>query len=195
MHLTLTDIGSIASIASLLLTLLFRRVTRERFKDFWTKWFWPIVFLLAVAWLWRAGFLGGLHHPVTWPVWALVATHLFCFAVGLGAAIVCVWPYRPQVAVPPFYEFCGARWEMQGGQFRRPPVCAQCLMEMRNLAMPSWGVVPSEEVWECRQCGHTIRWDQASNGDLLENVRIRYEADLRKRAEGQSQSPALSAPD
>ncbi len=192
MKLTLADLGSIAAIVSVPLMLLTWLVTRERFAEFWKKRgkvILAITVVLALVALWRIGWLNWLQYQVTWPIWGLLLYPivLLCVLIGIGLLILYISDRRrPKAtqehpAAPEYYTIYGARWYLSGRTFRRPPVCAQCRMEMRNIAMPD--IVQRLEVWRCRECGHKIRWDVREKGDLLEDVRARYNAELRRRTE------------
>ena len=196
MKLTLADLGSIAAIVSVPLMLLAWLVTRERFAEFWKKRFKPIlittVVLAGLVVLWRIGWLNWLQYQVTWPIWGLLLypVVLLCVPVGIVALIVYIDDLRnPEStheypATRKYYTIYGARWYLYGRTFRRPPVCARCLMEMRDLSKP-WQHV---EVWRCRECGHEIRWDAREKGDLLEDVGARYNAELRHRPEEENRT-------
>lgn len=196
MKLTLADLGSIAAIVSVPLMLLAWLVTRERFAEFWKKRFKPIlittVVLAGLVVLWRIGWLNWLRYQVTWPIWGLLLypVVLLCVLVGIVALILYIDNRRnPQStqeypATPEYYTIYGARWYLSGRTFRRPPVCAQCRMEMRK--MPA--VLQRLEVWKCCECGHEIRWDVREKGGLLEDVRARYNAELRRRTEERSRT-------
>ena len=193
MKFTLADLGSIAAIVSVPLMLLAWLVTRERFAEFWRKrgkLILAIVVVLAVVALWRIGWLNWLQYQVTWPIWGLLLYPLVLFSVIVGIFVLILYidDRRNRTESTPKYPsdlgYCtiyGARWYLSGRAFYRPPVCAQCLMEMRNLSMPGdWQPL---EVWRCRQCGHEIRWDASQNGDLLEDVSVHYNAELRRATE------------
>jgi len=189
MRLSLADLGNIAAIISVPLTFLTWLVTRERFAGFWKKrgkLILPITVTLAVVTMWRIGWLNWLQYQVTWPVWGLLLypVVLLCVLAGILALIVYVDNRRnPTESTQQYYTIYGARWYLSGGAFHRPPVCDQCLMEMRSVPSPGWPL----EVWECRQCGHEIRWDSSRNGDLLEDVSARRNAELRRTIEGEAE--------
>ena len=75
MKLSLADLGNIAAIISVPLTLLTWLVTRERFAGFWKKQgklILAITVVLAAVALWRIGWLNWLQYQVTWPIWGLL---------------------------------------------------------------------------------------------------------------------------
>ena len=191
MKLSLADLSSIATIIGVLLTLLTWLFTRERLAEFWKKrgkLILAIMVILAmVAFLWRMGWLNWLQYQVTWPIWGLLLypVVLLCVLVGIVILIVYIDDRRnpkstqEYTTAPEYYTIYGARWYLSGRTFRRPPVCDQCLMEMKSVSKP-WLHL---EAWKCRQCGHEIRWDSSRNGDLLEDVSVRYNAELRRATE------------
>jgi hypothetical protein len=196
MKLTLADLSSIATIIGVLLTLLTWLVTRERLAEFWKKRgkliLAIIVILAMMEFLWRMGWLNWLQYQVTWPIWRLLLypVVLFCVLVGIGVLIVYIYdrlnpePTQEYPTAQKYYTIYGARWYLSGRTFRRPPVCAQCLMEMRDVSKP-WQHL---EVWRCRECGHEIRWDASEKGDLLEDIGARYNAELRHRTEEENRT-------
>jgi uncharacterized membrane protein len=193
MELSLDKLANIAQIISVPLTILVWLFTREKFAEFWRKRgrvILAITVVLALVALWRIGWLNWLQYQVTWPIWGLLLYPLVLLCVLVGIVILIVYiddrrnPKSTQeyLATRKYYTIHGARWYLYGRTFRRPPVCARCLMEMRNVSMPIDFINPIE-AWECRQCGHEIRWDAREKGDLLEDIGARYNAELRRRAE------------
>lgn len=185
----------IAAIIAPFLTILTWLVTREKFVDFWKKWFKRLLsFALVISIIllaWRIGWLNWLSNQITWPIWGFIL-----FAIGVLLTPVLIFLLilfledknktgndSGNYARPDYYVIYGARWYFTGynNNFERPPVCANCLMEMRNTSMPDY--LDSVESWECRQCGHRIHWDVRKKGGLLADVAAHYNSELRHRQE------------
>jgi len=69
---SITDLANIATLVSLPLTILTWLLTRERFTTFWKKWFkWilPFFAVIALAGLWRLGYLHWLRYRLHCPLW------------------------------------------------------------------------------------------------------------------------------
>jgi amino acid transporter len=122
MELSLANLANIAQIISVPLTLLVWLVTRERFAEFWKKrgkLVLAITVVLAVATLWRIGWLNWLQYQVTWPIWGLLLYPfvLLCVLVGIVALILYIDGRRNPTKqtqehhIPPnYYTIYGARW-------------------------------------------------------------------------------------
>jgi uncharacterized integral membrane protein len=184
--LTLQDWANLATIVGLAFTVAARWITRERFSGFWAKYFKGIlVVLLLLAGLvqmWRMGRLDWLARSVTWPLWALIVYPFVVIVVLiclLALAIAIDDRLHPREKRWAYFTAHGVRWYRTSGGFHGPPVCAECLMEMRRADDSRSGC----EIWECRQCGARLSWDRRQHGDLLEDVRARYNAELRRRHE------------
>ena len=186
MRFTLSDFADIAQILSVPVALFIWGVSRKRFVEFWRKWLSLIMagsILFALAGLWRIGWLNWLQFRAYWPLWGLILLGLSSFALGTGVCGLILREQtrkRIQEGKEQVYELYGARWQIVAGQFRRPPVCARCLMEMKCLAKPGYGFLGDEEIWKCRQCDHKIDWNTGQKGDLLEDITARYNAEVRK---------------
>jgi hypothetical protein len=152
-----------------------------------------VIILIAsgVIFSWNMGWLAWLQHPVTWPLWGLIlySLILLCAPVVL-LAILIRYSNRFKsddlnglLDEKPYYTIYGARWSKSNitGRLQRPPICDNCLMEMRNLGMPS--SYRFEEVWQCRQCGYKIEWKVSEHGDLLKDVEAHYRAEIRRKFE------------
>ena len=196
------DLSKVESIVTIvvtlitpLLTILTWLVTREKFVGFWKRWFKTILGTALVVsifiFVWRIGWLNWLSNTVTWPIWGLV---LFAIGVLLSPILIILLillvsskketnNQPTKVERPNYFVIYGARWYLSKyeNSFEHPPVCANCLMEMRNTSLP--GYFDSTESWECRQCGHRIQWNRKENGDLLEDIAARYNAELRHKQE------------
>jgi hypothetical protein len=193
--MTPEKIAIAATIASPVLTILTWLVTRERFAEFWKKRFKQIliiaVVLSGITLLWRMGWLAWLQNQITWPVWVLLlySAIVFCLPIGIFFSLPHILDIidnlkeRKKESAIEYYTIYGARWYRSSYGFRRPPVCAKCLMEMRNLSMPERIDPYPVEAWECRKCGHKIRWDCRRQGDLLEDVAAHYNAAIRRTLE------------
>jgi len=186
----------IVTLITPLLTLLTWLVTREKFVDFWKKWFKTILNVaLAVSAImlsWRVGWLNWLSNTVTWPIWGLI---LFAVGVLLLPILIVLFvsflenkketnnEETSTLTKPDYYVIYGARWYFSkyDNSFMRPPVCANCLMEMRNFEMSEY--FSYIESWECRKCGYKIRWDVGNKGDLLADIASHYNAELRHKQE------------
>lgn len=86
MQLTLDDLASIAQIVSVPLMLLTWLVTRERFAQFWKKWFRLILvvtMVLAIIGIWRQGWLEWLQIRISWPIWGLLLYFVALFVMVL----------------------------------------------------------------------------------------------------------------
>jgi ribosomal protein L37AE/L43A len=185
----LADFGNIAAIVSVPLMLLTWLCTRERFAKFWksgAKWvILVITILLASVGLWRIGWLTWLQYQVTWPIWGLLLYPVALLIILLGVSLLILYIRRTPTQTPSqkYYEIYGARWYLysDGRDFVPVPVCANCLMDMRNES----DRYSQYKVWTCRQCGHKIEWDSSEKGDLLQDVAAHYNASLRRATEGQ----------
>jgi hypothetical protein len=76
----------VAPLLALVLTIVTWLVTRERFAEFWKKWFKRIliivVVLAGIVFLWQ---MGWLQQSITWPLWWLLlySAIIFCSPIAI----------------------------------------------------------------------------------------------------------------
>lgn len=189
MNPTLADLANLAAIVSVPLMLFTWLVTRERFAAFWKKRFKPILIIMVFAGLiglWRIGWLNWVQYQVILPIWVLLLYPMLIFGLIVSLGLLAFYIYDRRNPIQDqsqnYYTIYGARWYLNSlGGPSRPPVCDKDLIEMRNESMPI--VTRPIEAWRCRQCGREVRWNEDEKGDLLEDVRAHYNAELRRAAE------------
>ena len=179
--ITLSDLGSVATILLLLITIssyfYVPKILKEK-KEIIFRISLTLLIIALLFTLWKWGWLGWLLFKLPIPVWQIIILDIGI----LAAAVLGVIFLRESTTVlntePEYFSLHGARWYIRDKTFNYPPVCEKCLMEMHSRE----SAYRSHEIWECRECRHQISWSK-DEGQLIEDVVARFNALQRREAE------------
>ncbi|HWQ90822.1 MAG TPA: hypothetical protein VN673_04065 [Clostridia bacterium] len=194
-NLTLTDYGTLTTIASLPLTILLWAFTRDHFAKFWAKGLKLILLILvagAVFGLWRFGWLDWVAKDIRLKVWLAVLISLALIAVPFLSA----WTWfrlRREFRALDWHnytkdEILGVVWEWRyrGNQTMQNTLSAFCprtdcscrldFQEHRGFH----GEVKT--VLRCPHCGFSRPYDEMDERELLRRVELEIERRIKTDA-------------